>query len=583
MIKLLSYFRKSITLLSVPALLSLYSCNSHEYAGYVILNGKVITVNDHFDIAQAIAVRGDRILAVGTDEDIKKFIHEKTKIIDAGGRAIIPGLIESHLHPQEASLSELKEEIPDVHTINELLQWIRAQAEKKEDGEWIIFPKFFYTRLDDMRPPTLAELDAAAPKNPVFLDGSYGGVVNTAAYRISGINAAAKNDGLLRDPKTGKLNGLVKRAAFRLFKIPPADNFTREQREDTLAQMLKRYNRYGITSVTEGAGNQESLRMYRDLLQRGELTTRAFVNIILRKDADDNADSIVARIQKLDFKTGDGNEWVRTGALKIVLDGGILTGTAYLREPWGSKAAEVYGITDPDYRGVINYSYDELVPIVRAAAEGGWKFTAHCTGGGGVDRLLDAYDEVNKSIPLKGRRFSIIHGNFFTPESIRRMHELGVYADMQAAWFYKDADAMLDILGERRIKTFMPYKSLTASGVTVNGGSDHMVKFDADKSINPYNPFLAMGTMVTRKTEKGNVIVPGEAVSRKLALKTYTINNAYASFEETLKGSLEPGKLADIAILSGDILTCPADSIRNIRAELTMMGGKVVYTLGNLK
>ena len=162
------------------------------------------------------------------------------------------------------------------------------------------------------------------------------------------------------------------------------------------------------------------------------------------------------------------------------------------------------------------------------------------------------------------------------------MSELGVYADMQPAWFYKDADAMKYILGEERIQTFHPYRSLFAAGVMVNGGSDHMVKWDANTSVNPYNPFLAMWTMITRTTERGTVIVPEEAITREQALRMYTINNAYASKEESIKGSIEPGKLADMTVLSDDLLTCPVDHIKSIRSELTIVGGKIVYSSGEV-
>ena len=162
------------------------------------------------------------------------------------------------------------------------------------------------------------------------------------------------------------------------------------------------------------------------------------------------------------------------------------------------------------------------------------------------------------------------------------MSELGVCADMQPAWFYKDADAMQYILGEKIIQTFHPYRSLMDEGVIVNGGSDHMVKLDANTSVNPYNPFLAMWTVVSRTTERGTVIMPSEAITREQALKMYTINNAYASFEESLKGSIEPGKLADMAILTEDILICPVDDIKKIKSELTLLGGKIVYSSGNI-
>jgi hypothetical protein len=276
--------------------------------------------------------------------------------------------------------------------------------------------------------------------------------------------------------------------------------------------------------------------------------------------------------------TGKGNEWIRTGALKIFLDGGILTGTAYLREPWGEKANKIFNINDPEYRGIIKYSKEDLLNIVSAACETGWTFTAHCTGGGGVDLLLDVFEEVNKTHSIKNLRVSIIHGNFFTEEAISRMKKLGIIANVQAAWFYKDADAMLYILGEERTKTFNPFHSMIESGVKLCAGSDHMVKLDANTSINPYNPFLGMWSMITRTTEKGSVILPEEIITREQALKMYTINNAYATFEESLKGSLEIGKLADLAVLSNDFLTCPVNQIKEIESELTLVGGKVVYS-----
>jgi predicted amidohydrolase YtcJ len=571
-------FRNLFILSCIWVVLLAVSCSSEEQADLVILNGKIITVDNEFTITEALAVKEDRIVAVGAGKAIKKRIGQQTKVIDAEGRAVIPGLTDAHLHPEQASVSELRSEIPHVETIDELLQWIRQQTEVKSKGEWIIFPKFFYTRLKDLGPPSLEELDEAAPHNPVFLDGSYGGVINSSAMQVSEITKNAEHSGILKDRQTGLPNGIIKRSAFALLKIPSTSSYSEEQKADALIQMLSLYNRYGITSVCSGGGDFETFEMYNKMKAKEKLTARVFVNIRLPMVSGQTADELKERISGFKYKTGDGDEWVKIGALKVVLDGGILTGTAYLREPWGKKATEIYGIEDTTYRGVVNYSFDELLPVVRIAAENGWKFTAHCTGGGGVDLLLDVFEEVNKSVSLKDKRFSIIHGNFFTPEAIERMAGLGIYADAQAAWFYKDADAMKTILGDQRVKTFLPFRSLLDGGVVVNGGSDHMVKRDPNHSINPYNPFLAMWSMITRTTERGSVIVPGEAVSREEALKIYTINNAMASFEESLKGSIEPGKLADIAILSDDLLTCPIDQIKNIKADLTIVGGKIVYS-----
>jgi predicted amidohydrolase YtcJ len=342
--------------------------------------------------------------------------------------------------------------------------------------------------------------------------------------------------------------------------------------------MLGRYNRYGITSLFSGSGSYESMRIYRDMLEREILTARIYQNISLPIRGEVTKESVSEILKDYRDVTGYGDEWVRTGQLKISLDGGILTGTAYLREPWGEKAGSYFGIDDPDYRGILNYTHEELLMIVTAANDLGWSFTAHCTGGGGVDLLLDVFEEVNRIKPIKERRFSIIHGNFFTREAIRRMNELGVYANMQPAWFERDADAMRYILGEERIRTFHPYRSLVDAGVIVNGGSDHMVKWDANTAINPYNPFVAMWTVITRTTDRGSVIMPSEALTREEALKMYTINNAWASFEESLKGSVEPGKLADMAVLSDDILTCPVDKIKDIESLKTILGGRIVFS-----
>jgi len=547
----------------------LASCTMENSADMIIVNGKILTVDEQFTIAEAIAIKDDKILAVGSNSDIRKLANRQCEIIDAEGKTIIPGINDAHLHPESASLSEIEETIPDVHTISELLEWIHGQARSKPEGEWIIFPKMFFTRLIELRQPSLAELDSVAPLHPVFLNGSFGGMINSAAMKVSGIDEKTVHKGFLKDKKTGKLSGFLRASAFKLLHLPPEKTLLPQEKEDALLAMLKRYNRYGITSLCSGTGDFDSFEMYRRLGDEGKLTVRILQNILLR--ASDKIDTFR-------YVTGDGDEWARIGALKVFLDGGILTGTAYLREPWGEKARKIYGVRDPDYRGVVNFSPEDLFSIVSAANENNWKFTAHSTGGGGVDLLLDVYEKADKIKPIAGRRFSIIHGNFFTDEAIRRMSQMGVYADMQAAWFYKDADAMLNILGEERIKTFHPYRSMLDEGVLVNGGSDHMVKWDADASINPYNPFLAMWSMVTRTTERNSVIVQDEAITREEALKMYTINNAYAGFEEAIKGSIEPGKLADLAILSDDLLDCPVDQIREIQSEMTMVGGKIVYS-----
>ena len=554
------------------------SCKSMKYADLILINGKIVTVNKEFSICEGVAVKDNRITATGTNIEVNKLIGPKTLVIDLRGRTVVPGLTDAHLHPESASVSELTEEIPDVNDMDELLGWIREQAGIKEKGDWIIFPKFFPTRLKEMRRPTLSELDSVAPLHPVFLNGSFGGIINTKAMLICGITASTDNRGIIKDIKTGSPTGFIRSSAFELLRIPEQKILSRTEKEDALREMLRRYNQYGITSIISGTGDPESLAMYRDMADKKILTTRICQNILLPSIGKTTKEAVTEKVKQYSEITGDGNEWVRTGSLKVFLDGGILTGTAYMKEPWGIKAVNILGIEDPLFRGVVNFTPGELMDIVSVANEFNWSFTAHATGEAAVDLLLDVFNDVNRNKSIKERRFSIIHGNFYRNEAIKKMSSLGVYANMQPAWFYKDAVAMDSILGSEKLKIFHPYRTMSEAGIMINGGSDHMVKLDANASINPYNPFLAMWTMVTRTTGNGSVIMQSEAVSREEALKAYTINNAYATFEESLKGSIEPGKLADMAVISDDILTCPAEKIKDIECLMTILDGRIIYS-----
>jgi len=561
-----------------------FGCSPERAAGQVAeaiyYNGKIVTVDSASEIFQAVAVRGDRFLAVGSNEDVKKFAGPQTRKVDLEGRTVIPGLIEAHAHPERASLSELDGSLPNPRTVAECLAWIREQARVKPAGEWIIHPKLFATRLLELRPPSLEELDKASPDNPVFLNGSYGGSINSAAMRASGITAQTDHPGLLRDPETGRLNGKLRFTALGLLKLPERKSTTLPERAEALEKMFALYNSVGFTSVTSGGLSKADTLLYRYMKERGMLTVRAFLNIYVRFSFKDMpAEDIRREVAGLGEKSGSGDEWIRIGALKTSIDGGILTGTAYLRESWGPKARELFGVVDPGYRGIARLNADQLAGLFQAGAQAGWKLTAHCTGGGGVDLMLDAYEQVSRTVDIRPLRCSIIHANFYTPGAMARSREMNIIADMQPAWFYKDADAMLHILGPQRIRTFQPYRSLIDSGVVVSAGSDHMVIHDPVEGINPYSPWLAIWSMVTRKTERGSLIVPEEAITREEALRCYTINNAYASFEENLKGSIEPGKLADMVVLERDLLTCPVHEIRDMKVKMTVVGGKVVYEL----
>lgn len=569
-------------LMIIGFLIGLQGCRNTPriIADTIFYNGKVISVDSAFGIYSGIAIKDGKILAVGSDEEVLSTIGDSTYVIDLEGQTVVPGLIDNHAHPVPASTSELAGALPNLKTISDLLQWISDEGAKKLNGEWIIHPKFFFSRLLEKRWPTLEELDQAAPNNPVFLDGSYAGIVNSKAIEISELDR--QNDpGLLKDAKTNKLSGIMRRSAFSLLSKKPSEVLSTEGQMHLLKELFHEYNSVGITSITAGSGRTRDIELMNALYERGDLTVRVFQNILLPFQADASKGEMEEELLALGYHTGDGNEWIRVGALKAVMDGGILTGTAFMRKPWGERAGEVYGFSDPKYKGVLMINTRQLTRMITTAYDNGWKFTAHVTGGGGVDTLLRAYEIVHETRPLSGKRFSIIHGNFFSGEAIEKMKSMGIYADMQPMWLYKDVDLLNKVLDEDMLINFHPNKSMVGGSIIINGGSDHMVKIDPDKSINPYNPFLSIYALVSRTSENGTVFHPEEAISREEALKLYTINNAYSSFEEKMKGSIEKGKWADIVVLSDDILTCETYRMPDIKSVLTMVGGKIVYELEN--
>ncbi len=254
----------------------------------------------------------------------------------------------------------------------------------------------------------------------------------------------------------------------------------------------------------------------------------------------------------------------------------MLTGSAFMREPWG--VSQIYSITDPEYRGELKIPPERLYQISRLALESGLQMTAHSVGDGAVHALLAAYEEVNKTLPVAPLRPCITHCNFMSPQAIGTMAQLGVVADLQPAWLYLDGATLLEQFGPQRTEYFQPYRSLFDAGVIVGGGSDHMQKIGSFRSVNPYNPFLGIWTTLTRQPRRmQEPLHPQQRITREEAIRLYTINNAYLTFEEHEKGSLEVGKLADFTILDRDILTCELDQIRDIKVQQTFVDGRVVY------
>jgi predicted amidohydrolase YtcJ len=551
-------------------------------ADLIVHHARVVTLDEKSRTAEAVAVKDGRILALGTDKDVLELKGPKTRVIDAGGHTVLPGLSDSHSHPIDAAVSELKAPIPKLDTLADALEYIRKRAATTPEGDWIVLRYAFPTRLKDARFPARAELDEVAPKHPVLYHAGPACMVNSMALKVSGVTRDTpnpRNGIVVKDPKTGEPTGMLRNAQGVLKGVSEGGgSVSAEARREALKKLFHLYNEQGLTSVSDRDASRADLDLYLSLRDSNELTLR--VNVARAFNPQGTREEIVKRFEELPGKdkrggpTGVGDEWVRIGPIKLFLDGGMLNGTAYMREPW--PKGETYQIVEDNYRGLLFIQPEQLAMVVEEAARHKWQVTAHTAGEGAMDVLLDAYELVDRLVPIKEQRFCITHANFPSQANLERCKRLGVCADVQPAWLYKDGATLDKVLGEKRIRWFQPYKSWLEYTV-IGGGSDHMIKLDSLEATNPWNPWLGIYVAVTRQTERAGVLIPDECLTREQALRLYTINNAYLSHEEKEKGSLEVGKLGDLIVIDRNVLTCPAKEVLTTKVLATVVGGKVVF------
>jgi hypothetical protein len=548
---------------------------AQEPADIVVLNGRVLTVDPAFRVAEAVAVRGGAIVLVGTSAEARRLVGKETRVIDADGKSVVPGLIDSHVHALTVAESETRSPFQALRSVGEIQDWVRDRAARLPPGQWIWTPRVYPTRLEERRFPTRAELDAAAPSHPVAVDGAYALMLNTAALaaaRIDGSTPAPEGGAIVKDSR-GQPTGLLRNVGRLLAKYQPPDPV--EIPLEALEQVHRRYLQVGITSVTERGANVAGLRAYQGLRESGRLRVRATVT--LRVSSDGSVEDTERFVRSLPVRPAEGDDRLRVGPLKIVADGGILIGTSFMREPYGLQAARLFAVEDPAYRGFLTLDPGKIRNIVRTGHRLGWQMCAHVTGDAGVDAVLDAVEAADADRSIRDRRFTLIHAYFPDAATARRAARLGVCVDTQPAWYYKDADALVTGLGEARLRPFIGLMEWLRAGVKVALNTDHMFGLDPNTSLNPFNPFLTMYVAVTRKTEHGRVIGPEQAVSRADALRMMTLDAAYLAFDETRKGSIEVGKLGDLAVLADDFMACPPERIKEIQVLSTIIGGEVVY------
>ncbi len=520
----------------------------------VLHNGNFITMDTAQPRAQAVAIAGDRLLAVGTNDEVRGLGGARTRRIDLGGKTVLPGFIDAHSHPASAGLSHLREVDCDLRSISAIQQALRERAAKTPAGQWVLGFKYDDTKAAEGRKLTREDLDAVSTTHPIFIThrGGHTAYVNTRALEAAGIKDDTPDPpgGQFDHDQRGRLTGGLREQATGPFRrlIPSAA--TREDRRAGVALISQMMARTGITSVHDTGGGPDDLRAYQDAHEAGDLRVRVYCFI---------RQASLERMIAAGVRTGLGNEWVRVGGVKLVCDGSISERTARLSQPYVGR---------PNDHGILVTEEKALYAAARQAHEAGWQIGTHANGDVAIDQTLRVYERLQRELPRRDPRFRLEHCTVVNDGLIRRIKELGAIPTPFSTYVYYHGEKMREY-GADRLNSMFALRSLLDAGIRPTQASDY--------PPGPFEPMMALQSEVSRTDIKGNVWGPGQRISVEEAIRVGTLNGAYASFEERLKGSLEAGKLADLVVLGRDPFNTPPSELIKIPIERTMAGGRWVF------
>jgi predicted amidohydrolase YtcJ len=521
----------------------------------ILYNGNFWTVNPRQPRAQAVAISNSRFLAIGSNEEVLALAAGNAKKVDLGGKTVLPGFIDAHSHPAEAGLSHLRMVDCDLRSIAEIVKALRERAHTTPAGQWVLGFKYDDTKTSEGRPLTLQDLDAAVPDHPVFVEhrGGHTAWTNSPALKLAKLDdktpdpPGGKYD---RDPATGRLTGHVREHGKDAFEKVIPSNFTRDDRREGVKLISKMMTRTGVTSVTDALGNPDDLRAYQDAREAGELSMRIYCHIYY---------VFMDEMLAAGVKTGLGDEWVKVGAQKMVCDGSISERTARLSQAY---------IGRPDDFGILVTPEEELYQQARKAHAAGWQLGTHANGDVAIDTTLRVYERLQKEMPRTDARYRLEHCTVVNDGLVQRIKTLGAIPTPFSTYAYYHGEKMKEY-GPERVNHMFALRSFIDAGIRPTQASDY--------PPGPFEPMMALQSEVTRTDAKGNVWGPQQKITLEEAIRVGTINGAYASYEENLKGSIEPGKLADLAVLGRDVFKEDPSNIINIPIERTMVGGKWVW------
>ncbi|NIM90775.1 MAG: amidohydrolase family protein [Candidatus Aminicenantes bacterium] len=574
--------------LIVSVIISFSGCvQKKEPADLVLKNGKIVTVDEAKPEAQSLAVRGDKIVAVGSNRQIKPYIDQATKVIDLEGKLAIPGFIDAHGHFTSLGESKLRLDLMKVKNWDEIVAMVEGAVKKAKPGEWILGRGWHQEKWDKKPVPNVDglpshdSLSKVSPDNPVLLSHASGhaSFANAKAMELAGITRRTQNPPggeIVRDSK-GNPIGAFRETAQRLLSIPistfretaggllhkPMTPYLEEQIAEAMEAEKRKVIELavqeclskGVTSFHDAGSSLETIDLFKELAQEGELRVRLYVMV---RDSNENLRERLAEYKII----GLGENHLTVRAIKRTLDGALGSHGAWLLEPYEDLPSSVGLNTSP---------IEEITEAAQIAIENGFQICIHAIGDRANRETLDIFEEAFKAHPDKlDLRWRIEHSQHLHPVDIPRFGQLGVIASMQGIHCTSDGPWVIKRLGEKRAEEgAYVWQKLMKSGAIICNGTDVPVE-----NIDPIACFYAT---VTRKLKDGTVFYSDQRMSREEALRSYTLDCAYAAFEEDIKGSLTPGKLADITILSQDIMTIPDDEILKTEVLYTIVGGKVMY------
>lgn len=552
------------------------SCaGKHQVADTIFINGNIYTVTDDQPIVQAVAVKDGKILAFGSDDEIVSLKGDQTKTINLDGKMMTPGLIDSHAHFMGIGYSKLNLDLMGLNSYEELVDKVKEKIQTLEPGEWVLGRGWHQDKWDSITSPIIGGfpthqlLSEVSPDNPVYLGHASGhaGLANARAMEIAGITSSTKSDdgGEVFKDEHGIPTGVFNETAENLIKkYIPKNDANRDQLafEEALKECLKN----GITSFHDAGVNFSIIDLYKKNISEGKLKVRIYAML----SGSDH--ELLKHYFASGPEIGLGNDFLTIRSVKLYSDGALGSRGAWLLAPYSDMPGEVGHSTTP---------IEEIYKVCEEALRVGFQVCTHSIGDRANREVLNQYQKAFKTTECNSSdyRFRIEHAQHLHPDDISRFNALGVIAAMQAIHMSSDRPWAIDRLGKERIEdgAYVWQKLLKSGAVVING---------TDAPVEPVNPMECFYASVTRKTLEGfppGGYEPSQKMTRIQALKSYTIDAAFGAFEEDIKGSIEIGKYADFAIFSYDFMKVPEKQILATEVEMTVVGGEVVYTNGNLE